>query len=245
MRIGSTATATASIRNTMTDYIIAPPPRPSLPVQGAGARFAVRRVYCVGRNYAAHTAEMGGDPAREAPFFFQKNPDNLLTDGADFPYPARSADVHHEVELLIALQQGGRDIEVDAALGCVFGYGVALDMTRRDLQSACKKARRPWEVGKAFEHSAPAGALATVADIGHPTAAAITLSVNRELRQQGDLAQMIWKPPEIIACLSTLFTLAPGDVILTGTPAGVGPVHRGDQLKARITGVGELNCKVV
>jgi len=229
----------------MTDYIIAPPPQASLPVRGADARFAVRRVYCVGRNYAAHAVEMGGDPVREKPFFFQKNPDNLVTDGGDFPYPALSCDVHHEVELLVALQSGGRSIEVADAHDCVFGYGVALDMTRRDLQSACKQAGRPWEVGKAFEHSAPASALATVTDIGHATAGAITLTVNGEMRQRGDLSQMIWQAPEIIAYLSTLFTLAPGDVILTGTPAGVGPVRRGDRLQSRIAGVGELRCKVV
>lgn len=229
----------------MTDYIIARPAQASLPVRNSDARFPVRRVYCVGRNYAAHAVEMGGDPSREAPFFFQKNPDNLVTDGGDFPYPGRSGDVHHEIELLVALQRGGRDIKVDAALNCVFGYGVALDMTRRDLQGECKKAGRPWEIGKAFEHSAPASELAAAADLGHVAGGAIELKVNGEMRQQGDLEQMIWKAPEIIAYLSTLFTLAPGDVILSGTPSGVGPVMRGDRLEGRIAGVGDLRCNVV
>jgi len=236
---------TATEDTTMTEYIIARPAQVSLPVLNSSARFPVRRVYCVGRNYAAHAVEMGGDPAREAPFFFQKNPDNLVTDGGDFPYPGGSDDVHHEIELLIALQRGGRDIATDSALDGVFGYGVALDMTRRDLQGECKKAGRPWEIGKAFEYSAPASALMPAGDAGHVSAGAIELKVNGEMRQQGDLQQMIWKVPEIIAYLSTLFTLAPGDVILSGTPAGVGPVMRGDQLEGRIDGVGELRCKVV
>ncbi len=227
------------------EYAVTPPDRPWIPVRGSDAIFPVRRVYCVGRNYAAHTVEMGGDPDREEPFFFQKNPDNLLTKGADFPYPPRSSDVHHEIELAVALSKGGTDIPVDAALDCVWGYAVALDMTRRDLQGACKKAGRPWEIGKAFEHSAPCSDLVRAAEIGHPAQGAIRLEVNGETRQEGDLGQMIWKVPEMIGYLSDLFELRPGDIILTGTPSGVGPVRRGDALHGHVEGVGELRCRVI
>ncbi len=229
----------------MSQYIIDPPAQPSLPVRGSDARFPVRRIYCVGRNYAAHTIEMGHDPDREDPFFFQKNPDNLLTDGADFPYPVSTSDVHHEVEMAVALHRGGNDIALESALDCVWGYGVALDMTRRDLQAQCKQSGRPWEIGKAFESSAPASALVPASEIGHPAEGAIWLKVNGELRQQGDLGQMIWKVPEMIAYLSRLFTLAPGDLILSGTPAGVGPVVRQDRLEAHVDQVGDLGLSVV
>ncbi len=229
----------------MSRYVIDPAPRASLPVRGSDGLFPVRRVYCVGRNYAAHTIEMGHDPDREDPFFFQKNPDNLLTGGADFPYPVRSGDVHHEIEMVVALGRGGIDIPPESALDHVWGYGVALDMTRRDLQAECKKAGRPWEIGKAFEHSAPATELVSAEDIGHPADGAIWLKVNGEIRQQGDLNHMIWKVPEMISYLSGLFELAPGDIILSGTPAGVGPVHRGDVLHGHVDGVAELHCTVV
>jgi fumarylpyruvate hydrolase len=227
------------------EYAITPPERPWLPVRGSDAIFPVHRVYCVGRNYAAHTVEMGGDPDREEPFFFQKNPDNLLTKGADFPYPSRSEDVHHEIELAVALSRGGTDIPVSEAMDCVWGYAVALDMTRRDLQAQCKKAGRPWEIGKAFEHSAPCSELVRAAEIGHPSRGAIRLEVNGETRQEGDLGQMIWKVREMISYLSGLFELTAGDIILTGTPSGVGPVRRGDALRGQVEGVGELSCKVV
>ena len=228
----------------MPDYVLPPPPVVALPVAGQSALFPVRRVYCIGRNYAAHAREMGHDPAREAPFFFQKNPGNLLSSG-DFPYPAESSDVHHEVELLVALGSGGASIALDDALSHVWGYGIALDMTRRDRQAEAKAAGRPWEVGKAFEHSAPVGPLHPVADVGHLAAGPITLSVNATPRQAGDLAQMIWSVPEIIAVLSRYFTLAAGDVILTGTPEGVGPVVRGDLIEAGIAGLGSLSVRVV
>ncbi len=224
-------------------YVIPPPPVSALPVRGTDALFPVRRIYCVGRNYAAHAVEMGHDPDKEAPFFFQKNPDSLVLDGT-FPYPVASSDVHHEVELVVALHRGGKAIPVESALDHVYGYAVGIDMTRRDLQAEAKKAGRPWEVAKAFEHSAPCGPLVQAAEIGHPDAGAITLSVNGELCQSGDLNQLIWKVPEVIAHLSALFTLAPGDLIFTGTPAGVGPVQRGDLLEAKVSGVGELRTAV-
>ena len=225
-------------------YVIPAPEVPTLPVRGDGL-FPVHRIYCVGRNYAAHAIEMGGDPDREPPFFFQKNPDNLVTGGGDFPYPAKSEDVHHEIELVVALQGGGRDIALEQALDCVWGYAVGLDMTRRDLQGECKKMGRPWEIGKAFEQSAPCSDLVPAEEIGHPDSGAIRLEVNGELRQDGDLNQLVWKVPEMIAYLSGLFELAPGDLIFSGTPAGVGPVRRGDELVGQIEGIGELRTRVV
>ena len=225
--------------------VIPAPPQPSLPVRGTNARFPLRRIYCVGRNYAAHAVEMGHDPDKEPPFFFQKNPDNLLPDGQDFPYPPMTEDLHHEVELMVALSGGGRDIPASKALDLVYGYGVGLDMTRRDIQAAIKKAARPWEAAKAFEHSAPCSELVPATDIGHPAQGAIWLKVNGELRQQGDLNQMIWKTAEIIAELSKLFELAPGDLIMTGTPAGVGPVQRGDVLEAHVDGVAAFRTTVI
>ena len=224
-------------------YVIPAPAQPSLRVAGTQDRFPVRRVYCVGRNYAAHAVEMGHDPDAEPPFFFQKNPDNLNETGR-FPYPAITADVHHEVELLVALGNGGSDIPRGDAQAHVWGYACALDMTRRDLQGQAKKAGRPWEVGKAFEHSAPVGPITPVTACGVLDAGPIRLAVNGETRQTGDLNQMIWKVPEIISTLSVLFTLAPGDVILTGTPAGVGPVVRGDVMRAEIGGLVPLEVTV-
>ncbi|MGZ2257952.1 fumarylacetoacetate hydrolase family protein [Roseobacter sp. A03A-229] len=225
-------------------YAFTPPEQATLSISGTSDRFPVHRVYCVGRNYAAHAVEMGHDPDKEPPFFFQKNPDNLVPDATTFPYPKASDDVHHEIELLVALKSGGEDIPVEDALDCVFGYGVSLDMTRRDLQGEMKKLGRPWEIGKAFEMSAPAGPIMPVWEVGHPDAGDIWLKINGDLRQSGDLNQMIWKTPEMISILSTLFTLQPGDVILTGTPAGVGPVQRGDALHGHVAGVGDLKVTV-
>ena len=227
------------------DYVIPVPPIATLPVEGTQARFPVHRIYCVGRNYAEHAREMGGDPTRESPFFFVKPADAIVSDGNNFPYPTQTEDVHHEIELVVALARGGKDIATDAALACVYGYAVGLDMTRRDLQAAAKKLGRPWETSKGFDHSAPVGPLAPAATIGHPTSGAIWLKVNGEPRQRGDLAQLIWKVPEVIAHLSSLFTLAPGDLIYTGTPAGVGSVRRGDALEGGIDGVGTLRITVV
>ncbi|MEN3145781.1 fumarylacetoacetate hydrolase family protein [Neorhizobium sp. IRAMC:178] len=215
-----------------------------LPVEGLAERFPVRRVYCVGRNYADHAIEMGGDPSREPPFFFQKNADNLYV-GDSFPYPAQSSDVHFEAELVMALSGGGADIALEDALSKVYGYAAGIDFTRRDLQDKAKKMSRPWEAAKAFEKSAPVSALVPAARISHPQAGAIWLDVNGARKQSGDLNQMIWKLPEIIVELSKLFVLAPGDVIMTGTPAGVGPVLRGDQVTCGIDGVGKLSLTVV
>lgn len=230
--------------STNATYVINVPKQASVPVEGTDARFPVHRIYCVGRNYAAHTIEMGGDPDREAPFFFQKNPDNLVLDGADFPYPARSKNVHFEIEMVVALSKGGKDIPIDQAMSHVFGYAVGLDMTRRDLQDECKKAGRPWEIGKAFEHSAPMTAIVPASKIGHPENGAVWLKVNGEVRQQGDLNHMIWKVPEMISYLSGLFELQPGDLIMSGTPSGVGPVVKGDVMEGFIEGVGMLRSKV-
>lgn len=227
------------------DTVIPPPPLAYLPVRGTKAVFPVHRIYCVGRNYAAHAIEMGHDPTREEPFFFQKNPDNLVIEGADFPYPDRSNDVHHEIELVVALADGGKNLPVESALECVFGYAVGLDMTRRDLQAQCKKAGRPWEIGKAFEHSAPCGDIVPASEIGHPDEAGIWLKVNGEIRQEGNLNQLIWKVPEMIAYLSGLFELKAGDLIMSGTPSGVNRVERGDVLHGHIDHVGDLRVKVV
>jgi len=228
----------------MSDLVIKAPPIVSLPVAGTEAGFPVRRVYCIGRNYAAHAIEMGHDPDREPPFFFQKNPDNLDPSG-EFPYPPHSSDVHYEVEMAVALKTGGENIALENALEHIFGYGVSIDMTRRDLQGEAKKLGRPWEIGKAFERSAPIGLIHPVTEIGHPDHGRIELLVNGELRQEGDLNQMIWKVPEMISHLSEYFILAPGDVILSGTPAGVGPINKGDSIEASVEGVGSLSVKTI
>jgi fumarylpyruvate hydrolase len=228
----------------MSDYVIDPGRRPSLPVVGRDARFPVHRVYCIGRNYADHAVEMGHDPTRDPPFFFLKSPDNLDVSGT-FPYPPESRDVHHEVELAVALGRGGDCIPVAEAPACVYGYAVSLDMTRRDLQAEAKKLARPWEIAKAFERSAPIGPIVPAADTGPLDRGPVTLAVSGTVRQAGDLAQMIWTVPEIIAHLSRFFTLAPGDVILTGTPAGVGAVVPGDVMEARIATLPPLVVRVV
>ncbi|SFB12004.1 fumarylpyruvate hydrolase [Poseidonocella pacifica] len=228
----------------MPEYAIEQPPVVGLPVAGSDALFPVRRVYCIGRNYAAHTVEMGGDPDREPPFFFQKNPDNLDATG-EFPYPDKSSDVHHEVELSVMLKSGGTNISIDKALDHVYGYALSIDMTRRDLQGEAKQLRRPWEIGKAFERSGPVGPIHPASEIGHPDHGRIALTVNGEPRQEGDLNQMIWKVPEMISYLSDYFELAPGDVIMSGTPAGVGPVERGDVMEVTCDGLGSMTVTVI
>ncbi|MGJ3264687.1 MAG: fumarylacetoacetate hydrolase family protein [Salinarimonas sp.] len=227
----------------MSEFVIAPPETVSVPVAGGGS-FPVRRVYCIGRNYAAHAVEMGHDPDKEPPFFFQKNADNLDPSG-EFPYPAKTADVHHEAEVAVMLKAGGRNIPVEKALDCVFGYALALDMTRRDLQGEAKKLGRPWEIGKAFERSAPIGPVRRVEEVGHLAEGRIALKVNGELRQEGDLNQMIWKVPEMIAYLSDYFELKPGDVILSGTPAGVGAVAPDDEMTIEVARLGSMTVRVV
>lgn len=228
----------------MTKYAVETPPVTGLPIAGSDALFPVRRVYCIGRNYAAHAIEMGHDPDRDPPFFFQKNPNNLDPSG-EFPYPKKSSDVHHEMEMAVFLKDGGTNISTDDALAHVFGYALCLDMTQRDLQGVAKKMGRPWEIGKAFERSGPVGPIHPVSEVGHPTSGRIALEVNGEIKQEGDLNQMIWKVPEMISYLSEHFELAPGDVIMSGTPSGVGPVTKGDELKMSIEGLGEATVKVV
>jgi fumarylpyruvate hydrolase len=226
-------------------YVFTPPAIPTLPIVGTDKLFPIHRIYCVGRNYADHALEMGGDPTREPPFFFQKNADSILPAGKDFPYPPVTKDVHYEMELVLALGAGGVDVPQDKALDLIFGYAAGIDMTRRDLQAEAKKAGRPWEVAKAFEFSGPCSAIMPAAEIGHPSSGRISLDVNGVTRQDGDLNQMIWKVPEIVSYLSGLFTLQPGDLIFTGTPAGVGATVRGDQLHGRIDKIGEIAVKVV
>ncbi len=228
----------------MTDYVIDTPPVVALDIVGSDAKFPVRRVYCIGRNYAAHAIEMGHDPDREPPFFFQKNPNNLDPSG-EFPYPPHTSDVHHEAELSVMLKSGGTNIPLESAMDHVFGYALSLDMTRRDLQGEMKKAGRPWEIGKAFERSAPIGPIHTVASVGNPADGKISLTVNGDLRQEGDLNQMIWKVPEMISYLSEYFELAPGDVIMSGTPSGVGPVVKGDVMEIAVESLGSMSVRVV
>jgi fumarylpyruvate hydrolase len=228
----------------MADFVIPPPAIVSVPVDGGGA-FPVRRVFCVGRNYAEHAREMGSDPDREPPFFFMKPADALLLNGADMPYPPQSRDLHHEMELVVAIAEGGADIEEADALRHVWGYAAGLEMTRRDLQNAAKKEGKPWDMGKGFDHSAPIGLMVPAARIGHPAAGLIELRVNGAVRQSSDLAKMIWNVPETIACLSRLVTLAPGDLIFTGTPEGVAAVGRGDLLEGVVAGVGSVRTRIV
>lgn len=224
-------------------YVFEPVPQPTLPIKGSDKLFPVHRVYCVGRNYAEHTKEMGGD-TKDPPFFFQKNADNLVTNGR-FAYPSQTSNVHFEVEMVVALKSGGVNIKTEDALAHVFGYGVGIDMTRRDLQDVAKKLARPWEVAKAFEQSGPCSALVPAAQVPSCSKGAIWLDVNGQRKQTGDLAQMIWDVPGQIAYLSTLFELKAGDVIFSGTPAGVGAIKKGDTMHAHVDGVGDLEVQVV
>jgi fumarylpyruvate hydrolase len=230
-------------------YVIPVPQVPALPVAGSGDLFPVRRVYCVGRNYAAHAREMGHDPTREPPFFFMKPADALqpVPEGetAEHPYPPKTGNYHFEAEMVVALASGGRDIPVEGALDHVFGYGIGLDMTRRDLQDEAKQLRRPWELGKAADRSGPVGPLHPASRIGHPARGAISLAVGGAVRQQADLSDMIWSVAEQIAYLSSYFELFPGDVIFSGTPEGVGAVARGQTMTASIAGLGEIRLRVV
>ena len=226
-------------------YVIDPVALPSIAVVGDVRRFAVNRIFCVGRNYADHAREMGHDPDREPPFFFMKPASAIVTDGADMQYPRLSNDVHHEVEMVVAIGKGGANIAANKALEHVYGYGVGLDMTRRDLQGEAKKMGRPWDTGKAFDQSAPCSALVPAAQCGHPAKGSVRLLVNGEVRQEGDLSQLIWNIPDTIAYLSTLFTLQPGDLIFSGTPAGVGPIKKGDVLVGEVAGLPLLKTQII
>ena len=226
----------------MSDYVIPAPPQAYVPVAGGG-KFPVRRIFCVGRNYAEHAREMGHDPEREPPFFFTKPADALVIGGAPTPYPPATSDLHHEIELVAAIGQGGRNIAAAAALSHVWGYAAGLDLTRRDLQQQAKKLARPWDMAKSFDASAPIGDLLPAANID-PTHGGIALMVNGAIRQQADLSGMIWSVAESIAYLSTLVALAPGDLLFTGTPAGVAAIVRGDVLEGHVEGVGSVRTTI-
>jgi fumarylpyruvate hydrolase len=224
-------------------YVIPPPPQPALTVAGSDKLFPVRRIWCVGRNYLEHIKEMGQDE-REPPFFFAKPADAIVPDGGTAPYPSLTKDMHHEVELVVALKSGGRNIKPEKALDHVFGYGVGIDLTRRDLQIASRDIKRPWEIGKAFDASAPCGPLQPASKIGHPSKGRIALKANGKVRQDGDLAQMIWNVPEVIVKLSEMVELAAGDIIMTGTPAGVSATVAGDKIECEVEGIGKLTVTI-
>lgn len=220
------------------------PEPPILPVAGSETSFGVRRVYCVGRNYVEHIREMKEGDERDPPFFFQKPSDSVLEEGCEVPYPPSTGDFQHEIELVVAIGRGGSNISPDKSLAHVFGYAIGIDMTRRDRQREARERGLPWEIGKSFDRSAPCGPIHPVQAVGHIASGAISLSVNGALRQRGDLAQMIWNVAEIISNLSQQYLLAPGDLIFTGTPAGVGPVVPGDAMTGAIAGLGETSFKI-
>ena len=228
----------------MSSYVIQAPVQPSLGVANSDQRFPIRRVFCVGRNYGAHAREMGSDPNREPPFFFTKPADAVVPASGAVPYPPATQDLHHEVELVVALGAGGTDIDPAKALELVWGYGVGLDLTRRDLQAVAKDSGRPWDMAKGFDASAPCSDLVPASRLGHPQDARIWLEVNGEVKQQGNLNEMIWPIPDVIASLSRLVTLAPGDLIYTGTPAGVAALKPGDQLRGGVDGVAEFALSI-
>jgi fumarylpyruvate hydrolase len=228
----------------MSAYVIPPPPVVSIPVAGGG-QFPVRRIFCVGRNYAAHAREMGHDPDREAPFFFCKPADSLVTGDADMPYPSMTSDLHHEMELVVGLKSGGVDIAEADAMNHVWGYAAGLDMTRRDIQAEAKKAGRPWDMAKGFDHSAPIGLMVPASAVPDPSKGLIELKVNGQVRQSSDLSFLIWSIPETIAYLSRLVRLEAGDLIFTGTPEGVAAAGKGDVLEGVVAGVGTVKTKLV
>ncbi|MDH3596487.1 MAG: fumarylacetoacetate hydrolase family protein [Rhodospirillales bacterium] len=226
-------------------YVVPFPEAPSLEVVGEGGRFPVRRIFCVGRNYAAHAREMGKDPDREPPFFFMKPAEAIVPSGAKLPYPPFTQDLHHEIELVAAIGREGAEIAESAALDYVYGYAVGIDLTCRDLQAEAKKMGRPWEVAKGFDRSAPCGAVQPASAIGHPASGPIWLRVGDEPKQSGDLSELIWPVPALISILSRTFRLLPGDLIFTGTPAGVGPLARGDHVTGGVEGVGTVEIEIV
>lgn len=228
----------------MTEYVFPPAEPASVAIAGSSARFPVRRIFCVGRNYAAHAIEMGGDPTREAPFFFTKPADAVVDSGVTIPYPALTSDVHHEIELVVAIGKPGFEIAEDETLDHVWGYGVGIDLTRRDLQGEAKKAGRPWDWAKGFDNSAPCAPLLAKSGGDHPRAGRIWLAVNGEIRQDADLSELVWNVAEIVAICSRAVELRPGDLIYTGTPAGVGPVSRGDTITGGIDGLGGIELRL-
>ena len=228
----------------MTGFVITPPAIPAVAVAGSDQTFPVRRVFCVGRNYAAHAREMGSDPSREPPFFFTKPADAVVPASGSVPYPSSTGELHHEVELVVALKGGGTDIAPEAALDLVWGYGVGLDLTRRDLQAVAKKDGRPWDMAKGFDASAPCSPLLPVSEVGHPQEAAIWLEVNGQRKQEGNLNEMIWPIPDVIASLSRFVALAPGDLIFTGTPSGVDALHPGDRVRGGVDGVATFELDI-
>lgn len=225
----------------MSDYVIVPPPVASVAVAGSTQRFPVRRVFCVGRNYEAHAREMGKDPTREKPFFFMKPADAVVESGAIIPYPPQTSNLQYEIELVVAIGTGGFAIPEAEALDHVWGYGVGIDLTRRDLQNAAKDMGRPWEWGKAFDRSAPMAPLHPASEVGHPTKGRIWLAANGTVKQDQDIGDLIWSIPEIIAFASNSMRLEAGDLIMTGTPAGVGPIVPGDVLTGGVEGLTDIS----
>lgn len=227
-----------------THLIFERPEQAVLAIDGESAAFPIRRVYCVGRNYVEHAREMGHDPDREPPFFFTKPADAVVPGTGEVAYPPATSDLHHEIELVVALKGGGRDVAVADALGLVYGFAVGVDLTRRDLQGEAKTMGRPWDMAKGFDQSAPCGPLVPIETCGDMATGEIGLSVNGEVRQRGDIAQMIWKTPEVIAYLSRLMHLRPGDLIMTGTPDGVGAIARGDRVEGWASGLPGVDFRV-
>jgi fumarylpyruvate hydrolase len=229
----------------VSDYVFELGPRPALPIQGTDKLFPIRRVYCVGRNYADHIVEMGNDPNREKPFFFQKPTDAIVPEGGKVPYPPLTKNLHHEVEYVLAIGKEGFEVAPGDAASHVYGVALGIDLTRRDLQFEARDAKRPWEVGKAFDHAGPCSAIKPLNGGAIPKSAKIRLSVNGTVKQNGDIGQMIWNADEVVAQLSLGYRLMPGDLIFTGTPAGVGPLQRGDKIDASLEGIAELHVEIV
>ncbi|HEU4987725.1 MAG TPA: fumarylacetoacetate hydrolase family protein [Rhizobiaceae bacterium] len=228
----------------MPQTVLPLPPTPTVAVVGTEARFPVRRIFCVGRNYAAHAREMGKDPDREPPFFFTKPADAVVDSATTIPYPPLTRNLHHEIELVVAIGEAGLDIPVEKALGHVWGYGVGIDLTRRDLQEEAKRMSRPWDWSKAFDQSAPCGPLTPVSEIGHPSSGRIWLSVNGEIRQDADLSELIWPVADVISICSRSVRLQPGDLIYTGTPAGVGTLQPGDKVEGGVDSLGNITIQI-
>jgi fumarylpyruvate hydrolase len=228
----------------MTDYVFTPPATPSIAIAGSNARFPIRRVICVGRNYAAHAREMGSDPDREPPFFFMKPADAVVAAAGVLPYPGATNELHYEVEMVVALKDGGADIAAENALELVWGYGVGLDLTRRDLQAQAKETRRPWDFSKGFDHSAPCSPLVPASAIGHPDQARIFLEVNNKVVQDGNLNELIWPIADILAHISRFMALQPGDLIFSGTPSGVGALEPGDRVHGEVAGVASFDLTI-